>query len=48
MENAKDSLFLELFGLKAGAHGRFAIVAVLLALLVAGAGLVAARALSLG
>lgn len=34
----KDSLFLEILGIKAGAHGRFAIVAVLLTFLVAGAG----------
>lgn len=35
MEN-KDSLFVELFGIKAGAHGRFAIVSVLVALIFTG------------
>jgi hypothetical protein len=34
----KDSLFLEILGIKAGAHGRFAIIAVLLTFLVGGAG----------
>jgi hypothetical protein len=38
MENPKDSLFLEVLGIKAGAHGRFAIVAVLLTFLLAAAG----------
>lgn len=36
-EQPKDILFLEILGIKAGAHGRFAIVAVLLALMVSGA-----------
>lgn len=39
----KDSLFLEILGIKAGAHGRFAIVAVLLTFLVAGAGYLLGR-----
>lgn len=34
----KDSLFFEILGIKAGAHGRFAIVAVLVTFLLAGAG----------
>lgn len=37
MQN-KDTLFLKILGIKAGAHGRFAIVAVLLTVVVAGAG----------
>ena len=39
----KDSLFLEIQGIKAGAHGRFAIIAVLLTFLVAAAGYLAGR-----
>ena len=39
----KDSLFLELFGIKAGAHGRFAIVAVLITFVGAGAGFLVGR-----
>ncbi|WP_296103398.1 hypothetical protein [uncultured Agrobacterium sp.] len=38
-----DSLFLEILGIKAGAHGRFAIVAVLVTLLLAGAGYLTGR-----
>ena len=45
MENPKDSLFLELFGIKAGAHGRFAIVVVLVTFLMAAAAYVGANAL---
>lgn len=39
----EDSLFLEILGIKACAHGRFAIVAVLLTFLVAGAGYLLGR-----
>ena len=40
-----DSLLIEIFGVKAAANGQFAIVAVLLALLVAGTGFAAGRRL---
>jgi len=39
----RDSLFLEILGIKAGAHGRFSIVAVLLTFLVGGAGYLLGR-----
>lgn len=42
-----NSLFLEILGIKAGAHGRFAIVAVLLTFLLAGAGYLTGRTLGL-
>jgi hypothetical protein len=41
------TLFLEILGIKAGAHGRFAIVAVLLTFLVAGAGYLLCRTLGI-
>lgn len=40
---ANDSLLLEILGVKAAANGQFAIVAVLLILLGAGAGFAAGR-----
>ncbi|MHA7968095.1 hypothetical protein [Rhizobium sp. CAU 1783] len=39
----KDFLFLEILGIKAAAHGRFSIVAVLLTFLVGGAGYLMGR-----
>nr|WP_314093563.1 hypothetical protein [uncultured Shinella sp.] len=45
--DSKDSLFLELFGIKAGAHGRFAIVALLLTFTGTGAGYLIGRMLGL-
>ena len=42
MDN-RDSLFLEILGIKAGAHGRFAIVAVLVTFTLAGAGYLVGR-----
>ena len=39
----RDSLFLEILGIKAGAHGRFSIVAVLLTFLLGGAGYLLGR-----
>ncbi len=42
-----DSLFLEILGIKAGAHGRFAMVAGLGTFLRAGAGYLTGRTLGL-
>ncbi len=43
----RDSLFLEILGIKAGAQGRFAIVCVLVTFLFAGAGYLSGRTLGL-